>query len=112
MAGRRGLGPCEWPLTQPHGLTVGETTESAHSLDVLILHVSPCHTHRASLHRQVEEMQSLYETKAESQMEEEEEEVVADKTALLQQIVALLRPGETVLKVQYTAVSVCHVMCM
>ena len=48
-------------------------------------------------------MQSLYEEKArqeESQQQEEEAEEAADKSALLRQIVQLLCPGETVLKVQ------------
>ena len=58
---------------------------------------------------QVEEMQSLYEEKAQREEEEEDEEV-ADKTALLQQIVLLLCPGETVLKVHSTLSSVICVM--
>ena len=48
-------------------------------------------------------MQSLYEEKAQKESQQEEEEAV-DKTHLLQQIVQLLSPGETVLKVYSGAV--------
>lgn len=44
-------------------------------------------------------MQSLYEQKAQQEAAEEEEKEAVDKTELLQQIVQLLSPGETVLKV-------------
>lgn len=93
----------------PHDLTVGKTAESALFL-MCSLYVRPLGTHTVFHFTgwQVEEMQSLYEEKAQLDESQEEEEE-ADKTALLQQIVLLLRPGETVLKVQYTAVCV---MCV